>query len=343
MSQELEISISSGSESFEKKEVKKIGLFGFGTVGKGLYDLLSKHISLPVEIHKVHIQRLDLERINHPLDFTDDANDILDDPKIDIVVELISDAEAAKHFVLNALAKGKPVISANKKMIGSNIKEVDCWHRQFEAPFFYEAAVGGGIPILQNLDTVFAHQDITEIHGILNGSSNYILSQMSSNNMSFEDALEEAQAKGFAEANPSLDVDGLDASYKLAILGYHSFGEIVDLKKIELETIRNISKKDIQDAKRHKKKIKPVASLKKIDGNYVCSIGPKPLSQTDSLFNVDNENNAIEIDTAISGNHLLVGKGAGAFPTGSAVINDLRRVLKGERYQKSRLQVLVPA
>ncbi|MEP1094329.1 MAG: homoserine dehydrogenase [Cyclobacteriaceae bacterium] len=322
-------------------DIKKIGLFGFGTVGKGVYDLLSNHIDLPVEIHKVHIQRLDLERINHPLQFTDDPNHILDDPEIDIVVELISDAEAAKGFVLNALAKGKPVVSANKKMIGSNIKEVDSWHHQFEAPFYYEAAVGGGIPIIQNLDSVFANQQIAEIQGILNGSSNYILSQMSANNMSFDDALEEAQAKGFAEADPSLDVDGLDASYKLAILGYHAFGEIVDLKKVELETIRDITKKDIQDAKRHNQKIKPVASLKRTEDKYECSIAPKVLSQTDPLFSVDFENNAIGVSTAISGNHLLVGKGAGAFPTGSAVINDLRQVLKGERYQLSESRQLV--
>jgi len=325
------------------KDIKKIGLFGFGTVGKGLYDLLSHHLNLPVEIHKVHIQRLDLERINHPLHFTNDPSDLLDDPEIDIVVELISDAEAAKGFVLHALAKGKPVVSANKKMIGSNIEEVDSWHRQFEAPFYYEASVGGGIPIIHNLDTIFANQQITEIQGILNGSSNYILSQMSANDLSFEDALEEAQAKGFAEADPSLDVDGLDASYKLAILGYHAFGEIVNLKKIELQTIRDITKKDIQDAKRHNQKIKPVASLKRIEDKYECSIAPRLLSQSDPLFNVDFENNAVGVSTSISGNHLLVGKGAGAFPTGSAVINDLKRVLKGERYQQVKPEELVSA
>lgn len=322
-------------------ETKKIGLFGFGTVGKGVYDLLSQHIDLPVEIYKVHIQRLDLERINHQLDFTDDANDILDDPEIDIVVELISDAAAAKDFVFNALSKGKPVVSANKKMIASNIHEVDTWHKQFDSPLFYEGSVGGGIPIIHNIDTVFAHQDITEVQGILNGSSNYILTQMGANNLSFELALEEAQENGFAEADPSLDVDGFDASYKLAILGYHAFGEIVDLKKIQLESIRNITKKEILDAKRHNKKIKPVASLKKVGGEYECSIGPKLLSHTNPLFNVDNENNAVGIKTAISGSHLLVGKGAGAFPTGSAVINDLRRLLKGERYQQAESLELI--
>lgn len=306
---------------------KKIGLFGFGTVGKGVYELLSKFSYLPVEIAKVCVKRLDLERVNHPLYFTDDAQELLQDEEIDIIIEVISNAEAAKEIVTQALESGKSVISANKKMIGSSIDLIDQLHEQFDHKLFYEAAVGGGIPIIRNLSDVFRTQRVTKVRGILNGSSNYILTQMERRNLSFEKALEEAQKKGFAEANPSLDVDGFDASYKLRILGYHAFGEVIDLKACNQESIRNVSVADINQAKKKKKKIKPIATLQRSGDRYECSIKPEWIGPTDFLYTVDEENNGISISTEISGDHVLVGKGAGAFPTGSAILTDLKQLL----------------
>ena len=309
------------------KDVKKIGLFGFGTVGTGFYQVLERMPQIAVEISKVCVKRLDLERIDHDLNFTNDATEILDDPEIDIVVEVISDPIAAKDIVQQALSKGKSVISANKKMIGESLAEVHEWHQRYDAPFFYEAAVGGGIPIIHNIKSLFRDQHITKIRGILNGSSNYILTMMQQNQWSFDKALEEAQIQGFAEANPSLDVDGLDASYKLGILGYHAFGDIVSLKSCNATSIRHVTESDIKNAIKHSQKIKPVATIEKKDEEYHCSIVPSLIPISDELYNVDMENNAISVYTEVSGKHLAVGKGAGALPTGSAVVSDLKRIL----------------
>lgn len=324
---------------------KKIGLFGFGTVGKGFYDLLQRMPHLDAEISKVCVKRLDLERINHPLYFTDQADELLNDPEISIIVEVISDAEAAKKYVKKALEAGKSVISANKKMIGESLSEIDDWHRLYNNSFLYEAAVGGGIPIVYPMDTLFREQKVSKIRGILNGSSNYILTQMQKNGWAFEEALEEAQVKGFAEANPSLDVDGYDASYKLGILGYHGFGEVAAFKTCELTSIRNVTEAEIKSAKSRQKKIKSIATIERRDGVYHCSVRPQEIDHSDELYNVDFENNAISIYTEVSGVHMAVGKGAGAFPTGSAVIADLKRILKGSRYeiQSPQLRSIVAA
>jgi homoserine dehydrogenase len=312
--------------------VKKIGLFGFGTVGKGVYELLSKYYNLPAEISKVCVKRVDLERVNHSLYFTNDPSELLLDEDLDIIIEVISDADAAKEIIHRALASDKSVISANKKMIGSCINEVDSWHQAYPSNFFYEAAVGGGIPIIHSIEQVFKSQGITKIRGILNGSSNYILTQMNLNNQSFDSALADAQKKGFAEENPSLDVDGFDASFKLRILGYHAFGETIDLKSCSQESIRNVSSSDMKLAKKHNKKIKPVATLEKKNGVYSCSIKPELISSSDSIYPIDFEYNGIEIHTQVSGKHLLVGKGAGAMPTGSAIINDLKKALATPKF-----------
>lgn len=318
------------------KSVKKIGLFGFGTVGKGFYENLKKHSNVPAQIAKVCVQRLDLPRIGHELYFTNNPDELLNDPELDIIIELIDDPDAAKTYVHQALISGKDVISANKKMIGDSLSEVAEWHTAFGSRLLYEAAVGGGIPIVNAVDGFFRDQEITEIRGILNGSSNYILTQMQLNNWSFEKALSEAQVKGFAERNPLLDVSGIDASYKLSILAYHAFGEVPSMKSFEIESIENVSKEQIKRAKTKGRKIKLVASLKKENQEIICSVKPEMVGVNDALYSVDFENNAISVDTAISGRHVFVGRGAGALPTGSAVLEDLKRLMNGYSYQVSQ-------
>ena len=321
-------------------EVKKIGLFGFGTVGKGFYEILKNQSGIAATIEKICIKRLDLERIGHELRFTDDSSEILDDPEVDIVVELISDPEAAKEIVYNALSSGKSVISANKKMIADSLDEVQKWHQEFEKPFLYEAAVGGGIPIVHTMDSYFRDFEVTKIQGILNGSSNYILTLMQEKNWPFEEALEAAQTKGFAEANPSLDIGGFDASYKLSILAYHAFDQVVHLNSSELENITNVTLQDIKTAKKHGKRIKPIAQIEKLIDGFHCSVKPTALDISSKLYNVNYENNAISIETNSTGNQMLVGKGAGAFPTGAAVLADLKRVLNGIRYQTGKPTIM---
>lgn len=315
---------------------KKIGLFGFGTVGKGFYENLKRHPNVPAHIAKVCVKRLDLPRIGHELYFTNNPDELLNDPELDIIIELIDDAQMAKTYVHRALISGKDVISANKKMIGDSLSEVAEWHTTFGPRFLYEAAVGGGIPIVNSVDGFFRDQEITEIRGILNGSSNYILTQMQLNNWSFEKALVEAQAKGFAERNPLLDVSGIDASYKLSILAYHAFGEVPSMKSFEIESIENVSKEQIKRAKTKGRKIKLVASLRKENQEIICSVKPEMVGVNDELYSVDFENNAISVDTIMSGRHVFVGKGAGALPTGSAVLEDLKRLMHGYSYQVSQ-------
>jgi len=313
-------------------KMKKIGLFGFGTVGQGFYEVLKK-AHLPVEVSKVCVRRLDLERINHDLYFTTDANELLEDPSIDIIVEVIDDAVSAKKIIESALYLQKHVISANKKMIADSLEEVDHWHKEFESSFLYEAAVGGGIPIVNLVDGYYRNHEVLGIRGILNGSSNYILTQMQNKKWSYEQAVKEAQKLGFAESNPTLDVSGADASSKLAILAYHAFGEVISMKSFELESIEEVSEDDIRDAVKSGKKIKPVAKIERIDNKFICSVKPQTVNVNDSLFSVDYEDNSIDVETKLSGHHISVGKGAGAIPTGSAVLEDLKRILNGYKYQ----------
>ncbi|MEQ8906265.1 homoserine dehydrogenase [Ekhidna sp.] len=318
------------------KTAKKIGLFGFGTVGKGFYENLKKHPHLPAKIEKVCVKRLDLPRIGHELYFTNNPDELLEDPNLDIIVELIDDAEAAKVFVEKALNNGKAVISANKKMIGESLAEIDLWHQAFQPNFLYEAAVGGGIPIVHAIDGFFRDQDITQIRGILNGSSNYILTQMQQQNWSYEQALKDAQKKGFAERNPSLDVSGMDAAYKLSILAYHAFGQVPSMKSFEIESIEDVTSDDIKKAKSKRRKIKPIATLVKGSDGISCAIKPEAVGPNDEFYSVDFENNAVSVETLVSGRHVAVGKGAGSLPTGSSVLEDLKRLLQGYSYQVSK-------
>ena len=318
------------------KTPKKIGLFGFGIVGKGFYENLKKIPHLPAVISKVCVKRLDLPRIGHELYFTDNPDELINDPEIDIIIEVIDDADAAKDYIEKSLTAEKHVISANKKMIGESLEEVDLWHQEFNSSFLYEAAVAGGIPIVHSVDGFLRDQEIKKIRGILNGSSNYILTQMQLNNWTFEKALSDTQLKGFAERNPSLDVSGIDASYKLSILAYHAYGKVSSIKSFEIESIEAVTKEDIKRAKAKGKKIKLVATLEKRDHALICSVKPQSVGPNDELYSVDFENNAISIETLISGRHVFVGKGAGALPTGSAVLEDLKRLLSGFRYQVSK-------
>lgn len=315
---------------------KVIGLFGFGEVAKGFYQTLQTNKHLDVYIKKVCIKNSNKLRDLDPVIFTTDPEQILNDPEIDIIIELTDDADASYEIVKKSLQAGKGVISANKKMIAEHIDEVANWHAQFNAPFLYEAAVAGSIPILHNLEQFFKQQEISSIRAILNGSTNYILTLMREEGLSFEDALKLAQKKGFAESDPELDISGKDALYKLIILTYHAFGEIItDLKQVRLEAITNMEDHFYDLAKSQGLKIKSIATATKKGDKTSIKVQPELINSNDELFEVEYENNAIVIDASYSGKQTFIGKGAGSLPTGSAVINDLSLLISGFRYKRS--------
>jgi len=316
---------------------QKIGLFGYGVVARGFHHALNNNPHLNAMIKTICIKTANKTRSIDANLFTTDEKLILEDPEIDIVIELIDDAEVAYQLVKTALQKGKSVISANKKMIAEHINEVAEWHHQYEATFLYEGAVAGSIPILQNLNQFFGNQEISSVRGILNGSTNYILTEMRESNLSFDEALKLAQEKGFAESDPTLDISGLDAMYKLIILAYHAFGIcITDHSQIRLESITNMEDQFYELATAQGLKIKSIATAYRKNGQIKLKVQPELVNSEDELFTVENENNAIVVDADLSGKQLYYGKGAGSLPTGAAVIHDLALLLDGFRYNKSK-------
>lgn len=312
---------------------KSIGLFGFGEVAKGFYKALAANQQLNIEIKTICVKDDQKPRDLNQNIFTADPSAILDDPEIDVVVELIDDASAAYSIVKQSLENGKAVISANKKMIAEHIDEVAQWHQTYSQSFLYEAAVGGSIPILHNLEQFFKQQDVSKIRAILNGSTNYILTQMQANGLTYEEALELAKSNGFAESDPTLDISGKDALYKLIILAYHAFGETVtDLNQVRVESITNMEDQFYDLAKAQGLKIKSIATAHKKNGNLTIKVQPELISPEDDLFGIEFENNAVVVEANYSGKQIFTGKGAGSLPTGSAVINDLSLLLSGFRY-----------
>ena len=310
--------------------MKKIGLFGFGCVAQGFYEVLTQQ-DLGAEISKICIKDPDKERgISSDL-FTTDPREILDDPQVDLVIELIDDARAAREIVFETLAKGIPTISANKKMIAENLEGLIALQQLHGTTFLYEGAVAGAIPILQTLQNFLVHQPIDEIRAILNGSTNFILTKMKQEGISYEAALDQAQALGFAETDPKLDVQGYDAVYKTVIIAYHAYGQILDPGEVYREGIDQLSSYLLQQGRKEYAKVKLIASMAKDGSGVKASVRPLVLDAEDPLYSVDLENNAIQINGAFSGPQLMIGKGAGSLPTGYAVLGDLKKILNEDK------------
>lgn len=310
--------------------MKRIGLFGFGCVAQGLYQILSENPS-DVEIAKICIKNGNKSRGLRADLFTTDPREILDDPEIDVVIELIDEAEAAKAIVLETLRRGIPTVSANKKMIADNLEELVQLQSIHGTPFLYEGAVAGAIPILQNLRRYFAGIPFDEIRAILNGSTNYILTKMKKEGISYESALDEAQNLGFAESDPSLDVEGFDPAYKATILAYHGFGEFIRPDEVHREGINQLSPYYLQQGRKEYAKVKLIATIKREGHEVTATVRPEIIGHDDPLYPIDDENNAILIDGALSGPQLFVGKGAGSLPTGYAVFRDLKEILERDK------------
>lgn len=324
---------------------KKIGLFGFGTVGEGTFRILTdSSLEQAFAIAKICVKNPHKERSIDKDFFTYSREELLQDDSIDIIVEAISDANEAFSIVKEALEQGKQVVTANKKMLSEHLQELLDLQARTGSLLRYEAAVGGAIPIIQTLDTYFGHEPLQEIKGVLNGSTNYILSQMQQG-LAYEQALEEAQEKGFAEADPFLDVSGQDARNKLVIAALHAFGEVLQPDDVLTTGIDSLPAFATALAEREEKRIKLVGRLKWKDGRLHASVLPEFVKADDPLYAVEGENNLLIVQGAYSGQQSLSGKGAGAFPTATAVVADIRAVLEGRgyAYTKYKERSLTPA
>ncbi|WP_313533073.1 homoserine dehydrogenase [Sphingobacterium athyrii] len=310
-----------------------IGMFGFGVVGQGLYDII-KTKNLNLEIKKFVIKNADKKR-SLPADlFSTDAEAILGDPEINTVVELIDDAEAAYRLTVRALKSGKNVVSANKKMIAGHLEELVDIQHEYGTSLLYEGAVCGSIPIIRNLEEYYDNELLHSVSGIFNGSSNYILSKVFNENQLYADALKKAQELGFAETDPTLDVGGYDPKFKVCIVASHAYGIYVKPYDVFNIGIDKLGQQDIRFAKEKNFKIKLIPTAKEIDGNkVVLYVLPRLVGKESMLYNVENENNGVLVKAAFADEQFFYGKGAGGHPTGSAVLSDIAALRYGYRYE----------
>lgn len=311
-----------------------IGLFGFGVVGEGIYRVLLEKPELGTRIKRICIKHPEKPR-DAPSDlFTTRADEILGDPEIDVVVELINDAEAAFSICRTAMERGKAVVSANKRMIAENLRELVEMQERHNLSFLYEAAVCGSVPIIRNLEEYFDNDMLHSVSGIVNGSTNFILSQMSLNGHSFDEVLRKAQELGFAESDPALDVEGMDAAYKLTIILLHAFGVIVDPRDLVRKGITALHPFDMQYAREKGKTLKLLASTRRTNGSQLsASVLPAFVDRSSKFSGVDNEYNGVLIGSSLSDEQFLSGKGAGRYPTSSAVLSDISALRYGYKYE----------
>lgn len=322
----------------------KIGLFGFGVVGESLYHVLQNNTSLNAEILKVCIKHPDKKR-NAPADlFTDNPELLLNNNEINVVIELIDDADAAYHIVSSALINKKAVVSANKKMIAEHQTALLGLQKQFHTPFLYESACCASIPVIRNLEEYYDNDLLQGISGIVNGSTNYILTRISEDGIDFNTALKLAQEKGFAESNPALDIEGVDAVNKLTILLTHAFGIVTEPGTLVHTGIHQIHEQDARFAKEKAYEIKLIAQAKKLeDGTIAAFVLPQFLKKDNQLYNVKNEYNGVIVESGLADKQFFYGKGAGGYPTASAVLSDLSALRYDYRYEYKKLYNSAPA
>lgn len=310
----------------------KIGLIGFGCVGSGLYEVLNQSKLIDARISKIVVKDKNKERSIPKENFLYDVNEVLDDAEINTVVELINDSDEALAIVKKALKNGKDVVSANKKLIAEHLTELKQLADENNASFLYEGAVAGSIPIIRNLEEYYNNDSLTSLEGIVNGTTNYILTK-SNHGIGYAEALKDAQDLGFAELDPTLDVDGFDSKYKLVLLLKHAFGITVNPKNVFNSGIRQISKREVAYANEKGYRIKLFSRAEKIGDKVVGFVAPHFVNDEHFAFGVDNEFNAVVVEGLFSDRQLFIGKGAGSHPTASAVLSDVSALKFDYKYE----------
>lgn len=321
------------------KEIKA-ALLGAGTVGGGVYKLVERRsaemqakVGADLKITKVMVKNLQKKREGIPSEvLTDDWEGIINDPEISIVIELMGGVEPARTYILQALEAGKNVVTANKDLLAEHGQELMEAAERNHCDICFEAAVGGGIPIIRPLKECLAGNEITEVMGIVNGTTNYILTKMTQEGWDFDDALKEAQRLGFAESDPTADVEGLDAGRKMAILASIAFHSRVTFKDVDVKGITKITAKDIQYAKEFGYTLKLLGVARNEEGKMEVGVSPMMIPSTHPLANVNDSFNAVFVHGDAVDDAMFQGRGAGEFPTASAVVGDLISVARDMQY-----------
>ena len=326
----------------------KIALLGLGNVGRGVWNILQmngeeimKRSGCQVEVAKILVRDPSKARaVKVPEELiTTDFDEILNDDSIKIIVEVIGGIEPAKEFILKSLGKKKHIVTANKMLLATYGDELFKKADEEEVMLNYEASVAGGIPIIQAINESLTANKIENLYGIINGTTNFILSKMELEGSDFDDVLKEAQEKGYAEADPTSDIEGFDAQYKLAILSSLAFGTKVKIDDVYREGITKITSKDIRYAKDFGLVIKLLAIAKEIDGKLQLRVHPTMIPDTHPLANVHDSFNAVFIKGNAVDDLMFYGRGAGDLPTGSAVVADIVSILRSDVDTENRLPV----
>lgn len=309
-----------------------IGIIGYGNVGSGVVkilkerkNLLSEKIGLEINVKRICDKDIASKR-NVSVDkelLTKEAKEIIDDPQIDIIVELIGGIHPAKEFITEAIKKGKNVVTANKALLAEHGKELFALAKDKGKNIYFEASVGAGIPIIKSIREGLVANKFSGIFGIVNGTSNFVLSRMSENNCSFNDAITQAKQKGFAEKDPTLDIEGLDSAHKLILLAHLCFGKFASLDEVFIEGISRISLIDINYAKKLGFEIKLLAIAKREDSELELRVHPTLVPASHLLASVNSIYNAIYVSSDLAGNLLFYGPGAGQLCAASGVVSDI--------------------
>ena len=319
------------------KDKINIGIIGFGTIGAGTAkilinnaEIIKRRLGLPVVLKR--IADLDIKKdrgIKLEKDvLTEKAEDILNDPDIDIVIELIGGYEPAKKFILKAIENKKNVVTANKALLAVHGEEIYKAASVKKVDIGFEGSVGGGIPIIRVLKEGLAANNILSIYGIINGTSNYILTKMTNEGKAFSDVLSEAQRLGYAEADPTFDIEGIDSAHKLAVLTTLAFGTPVKFDNIYTEGITKVTPLDIEYAKEFGYKIKLLAISKMDNGEIEVRVHPTMVPNEYLISTVEGVFNAIYVAGDAVGETMFYGRGAGDMPTGSAVVSDIIEIAR---------------
>ena len=326
------------------EETLVIGMFGFGVVGEGLYKILKQTPSLKASIKKVCIKNADKKR-NAPASlFTSEKNDLLSDPEINVIVEVINDSVAGYEIVTTALNNGKDVVSASKKMLSEHLEELIALQQSTGKSLLYEASACASIPVIRNLEEYYDNDLLHSIKAIVNGSTNFILTKMFEEHLNFKEALLLAQQLGFAESDPTLDIEGFDAANKWVLLLAHSYGINTNIQEMLFNGITQINDTDAKVAQSKNQSIKLVAQAQKLSNGKVASfLLPQFIDANEHLFFVKNEYNGVVIESGFADKQFFYGKGAGSFPTGSAVLSDIAALRYGYKYEYKKLNQPIKA